>query len=79
MPLEFAKIWRVAQSRTEKPVKFGTISADLAATVLTLQTDAYDDDKRQLMWDMATVLNARAARARRRRLQGDPDRGAGDP
>jgi 5-methyltetrahydropteroyltriglutamate--homocysteine methyltransferase len=58
VPLEFAKVWRVAQARTEKPVKFGTISADLASTVLTLHTDAYDDDKRQLMWDLATVLNA---------------------
>jgi 5-methyltetrahydropteroyltriglutamate--homocysteine methyltransferase len=58
VPLEFAKIWRVAQSRTEKPVKFGTVSSDLACTVLTVQTDAYDDDKRELMWDLATILNA---------------------
>jgi 5-methyltetrahydropteroyltriglutamate--homocysteine methyltransferase len=58
IPLEFAKIWRIAQSRTEKPVKFGTIAADLASTVLTVQTDVYDDDKRELMWDLATVLNA---------------------
>jgi len=58
VPLEFAKIWRVAQSRTEKPVKFGTIAADLASTVLTIRTDAYDDDKKELMWDLATILNA---------------------
>ncbi len=58
VPLEFAKIWRVAQARTEKPVKFGTVSSDLACTVLTIQTDAYDDDKRELMWDLATILNA---------------------
>ena len=58
VPLEFAKVWRVAQSRTEKPVKFGTIAADLASTVLTVKTDVYDDDKRELMWDIATVLNA---------------------
>ena len=32
VPLEFAKIWRVTQARTERPVKFGTIAADLAAT-----------------------------------------------
>ena len=51
-------MWRVAQSRTEKPVKFGTIAADLASTVLTVKTDVYDDDKRELMWDIATVLNA---------------------
>ena len=26
--------------------------------MLTIQTDAYDDDKRELMWDIATILNA---------------------
>jgi 5-methyltetrahydropteroyltriglutamate--homocysteine methyltransferase len=58
IPLEFAKIWRIAQSRSDKPVKFGTISADLAAAVLNLGTDIYADDKRELMWDMATIINA---------------------
>jgi 5-methyltetrahydropteroyltriglutamate--homocysteine methyltransferase len=58
VPLEFAKVWRVAQAKTEKPVKFGTIASDLASTVLTLRTEAYDDDKRELMWDIATILNA---------------------
>jgi 5-methyltetrahydropteroyltriglutamate--homocysteine methyltransferase len=57
IPLEFAKIWRTAQARTDKPVKFGTISADLAAAVLNLGTDAYSDDKRELMWDIATIIN----------------------
>jgi 5-methyltetrahydropteroyltriglutamate--homocysteine methyltransferase len=58
VPLEFAKIWRVAQGRTDRPVKFGTISADLASAVLNLGTDVYDDDKRELMWDLATTMNA---------------------
>jgi len=58
IPLEFAKIWRIAQSRSDRPVKFGTISADLAAAVLNLGTDIYADDKRDLMWDMATIINA---------------------
>ncbi|HEY7381405.1 MAG TPA: cobalamin-independent methionine synthase II family protein [Gaiella sp.] len=57
IPLEFAKIWRIAQSRATRPVKFGTVSADLAASVLTLRTDEYADDKRELMWDIATILN----------------------
>jgi 5-methyltetrahydropteroyltriglutamate--homocysteine methyltransferase len=57
VPLEFAKIWRVTQARTERPVKFGTIAADLAATVLTVKTDAYAQDKMDLMWDIATILN----------------------
>jgi len=58
IPLEFAKIWRVAQARTDRPVKFGTISADLAAAVLNLGTDVYNDDKRDLMWDIAGIINA---------------------
>jgi 5-methyltetrahydropteroyltriglutamate--homocysteine methyltransferase len=58
LPLEFAKIWRVAQGRTELPVKYGTISADLAAAVLNLGTDVYDEDKRDLMWDIAGIINA---------------------
>lgn len=57
LPLEFAKVWRIAQMRTERPVKFGTVSADLAAAVLNLGTDVYDDDKRDLMWDIATIIN----------------------
>jgi 5-methyltetrahydropteroyltriglutamate--homocysteine methyltransferase len=58
IPLEFAKIWRIAQARTQKPVKFGTVSADLAAAVLNVGTELYADDKRELMWDMATIINA---------------------
>jgi 5-methyltetrahydropteroyltriglutamate--homocysteine methyltransferase len=57
VPLEFAKIWRVAQSRATRPVKFGTVAADLAASVLTVRTDDYSDDRRELMWDIATILN----------------------
>src|SRR5439155_1018632 len=30
---------------------------DLAATVLTIKTDAYAEDKQDLMWDIATILN----------------------
>ena len=79
VPLEFAKIWRVAQARSERPVKFGTIAADLAATVLTVRTDAYAQDKQDLMWDIATILNGELRELAGRRLQGDPDRGARDP
>jgi 5-methyltetrahydropteroyltriglutamate--homocysteine methyltransferase len=56
VPLEFAKIWRVAQARANRPVKFGTVSADLASSVLTLRTGAYAD-KQGLMWDLAGILN----------------------
>ena len=58
VPFEFAKIWRIAQARSQKPVKFGTISADLCAAVLNLSTDEYAGDKRELMWDIATIINA---------------------
>jgi 5-methyltetrahydropteroyltriglutamate--homocysteine methyltransferase len=57
IPLEFAKIWRTAQARATKPVKFGTISADLAAAALSVSPGVYPDDKRQLAWDLATVIN----------------------
>jgi 5-methyltetrahydropteroyltriglutamate--homocysteine methyltransferase len=57
-PLEYAKIWRIAQARASRPVKFGTNTADVLGTVLNLRTDLYDDDKKQLMWDIATVINA---------------------
>ena len=58
IPLEFAKIWRAAQAFAERPVKFGTVSADIAGAALTVRTDAYAADKRSLMWDIATVINA---------------------
>jgi 5-methyltetrahydropteroyltriglutamate--homocysteine methyltransferase len=57
VPQEFAKIWRIAQARTERPVKFGVVSAQVAASVLELQTDEYARDKRELMWDMAVAFN----------------------
>jgi 5-methyltetrahydropteroyltriglutamate--homocysteine methyltransferase len=56
--LEFAKLWRIAQSRANRPVKFGTVSSQLVASMLDLRTDAYADDKRELMWDLASAVNA---------------------
>ena len=56
-PLEFDKLWRIAQSRTDRPVKFGTVSTQLVASMLDLRTDAYAANKRELMWDMATAMN----------------------
>jgi 5-methyltetrahydropteroyltriglutamate--homocysteine methyltransferase len=57
-PLEFAKLWRIAQARTERPVKFGTVSTQFVANMLELRTDRYLPNKRDLMWDMATAMNA---------------------
>ena len=39
--LEFDKLWRIAQSRTDRPVKFGTVSSQLVASMLDLRTDVY--------------------------------------
>ncbi len=57
-PLEFGKLWRIAQSRTEGPVKFGTISAQTLAEVLPIKTSKYADDRRDLILDLADLLNA---------------------
>jgi 5-methyltetrahydropteroyltriglutamate--homocysteine methyltransferase len=56
-PLELDKIWRVAQALADRPVKLGTVSTQLVASALELATDYYAPDKRDLMWDMATVMN----------------------
>ena len=55
--LEFDKLWRIAQSRSNRPVRFGTVSAQLLANILELRTDLYPHDKRELMWDLATTMN----------------------
>lgn len=56
-PLEYAKLHRIAQQRTRKPVKFGTVTPQCIATYLDLHTDVYDDDKKQLVWDMTMAMN----------------------
>src|SRR5262249_58506931 len=60
--LEFDKLWRIAQSRANRPLKFGTVSSQLVASMLDLRTDVYADDKRELMWDLATAMNAELRR-----------------
>ena len=58
-PLEYAKIYRMTQARTRKPVKFGTVSGQVMALFLDSHTPEYriEDDKRQMIWDMATAIN----------------------
>jgi 5-methyltetrahydropteroyltriglutamate--homocysteine methyltransferase len=56
IPLEYAKIWRLAQQRTEKPVKIGAVSAQVAVACTPIRTEHYAD-KHQAMWDMATAFN----------------------
>jgi 5-methyltetrahydropteroyltriglutamate--homocysteine methyltransferase len=57
VPLEYAKVWRLAQQRTDRPVKIGTVSAQVAVSCTPLQTEHYKGDKHQAMWDMATAFN----------------------
>jgi 5-methyltetrahydropteroyltriglutamate--homocysteine methyltransferase len=56
-PLGYGKIHRLAQQRTLKPVKFGTVSPQCIHKYLDIHTDEYDDDKRQLIWDMTMAMN----------------------
>jgi 5-methyltetrahydropteroyltriglutamate--homocysteine methyltransferase len=59
-PLEYAKIWRIAQQAAgpAHQVKFGTCSAQVLAFFLDSHTEKYDlDDKMQLTWDMAEAMN----------------------
>jgi 5-methyltetrahydropteroyltriglutamate--homocysteine methyltransferase len=60
-PLEYAKIWRIAQQAavaSGKAVKFGTCSAQVLAFFLDSHTPNYQlDDKKQLIWDMAEAIN----------------------
>jgi 5-methyltetrahydropteroyltriglutamate--homocysteine methyltransferase len=54
-PLEYAKIWRVAQGRTDRPVKFGTVSAQTIISVLASRGSFKEAD---LIWDLSKAMNA---------------------
>lgn len=56
-PLDYAKLWRLAQARTRLPLKFGTVSAQGINHFPEIRTDLYDDDRRQLIWDMSEAMN----------------------
>lgn len=55
-PMDFDRIWEVAQSKTDKPVKFGTISAQTLADFVQTSGDIYQD-QRALVWDLAQLIN----------------------
>lgn len=57
-PLAYAKLWRLTQARTARPVKFGTVSAQGFYHLLDIDTDIYSDDRRELIWDMSEAMNA---------------------
>src|SRR6476619_6427377 len=56
-PLVYPKIWRIAQGKTQKPVRFGTCCSQVMALFLDIHTKKYKD-KRQIIWDMAEAMNA---------------------
>jgi 5-methyltetrahydropteroyltriglutamate--homocysteine methyltransferase len=60
-PMDFDRIWEVAQSKTDRPVKFGTISAQTLADFVRVGADVYAD-QRALVEDMAELLNAELRR-----------------
>jgi 5-methyltetrahydropteroyltriglutamate--homocysteine methyltransferase len=55
-PLDYDKIWRMAQAKTDRPVKFGTCCTQVMGLFLDLHTTAYRD-KREVLWDMAVAMN----------------------
>jgi methionine synthase II (cobalamin-independent) len=54
-PLQYAALWRMAQRCTDRPVKFGAISAQILAKMLVNQHYA---SERELILDVADVFNA---------------------
>jgi 5-methyltetrahydropteroyltriglutamate--homocysteine methyltransferase len=63
--LEYAKLWRLAQARTDRPVKFGTVSAQGIHHFLDIRTDRYPADRRALIWDLASAMNVELRALRR--------------
>ena len=55
-PLDYPKIWRIAQARTSKPVRFGTCCSQVMGLFLDIHTTKYKD-KREVLWDMAVAMN----------------------
>lgn len=55
-PLDYAKIWRIAQAKTSKPVRFGTCCSQVMGLFLDLHTNKYKDN-REVLWDMAVAMN----------------------
>jgi 5-methyltetrahydropteroyltriglutamate--homocysteine methyltransferase len=53
-PLEYAAIWKTAQRMTDRPVKFGTISAQCAARMIWNRHYPAD---RELVLDLCDIMN----------------------
>ncbi|MEQ8765055.1 MAG: cobalamin-independent methionine synthase II family protein [Planctomycetota bacterium] len=55
-PLDYAKIWRMTQAKSRKPVRFGTCCSQVMGLFLDIHTTKYGDN-RQVIWDMAEAMN----------------------
>ena len=55
-PLDYPKIWRLAQAKTSKPVRFGTCCSQVMGLFLDLHTPKYKDHQ-EVLWDMAVAMN----------------------
>ena len=53
-PLEYGRVWKVAQRQTRKPIKFGAISGQMIATGVH---DAFFNDRRALIMSLSSVMN----------------------
>ena len=53
-PLEYAAVWQTAQRFSERPVKFGSVSAQTLPSMLW--NEAYRDE-REMIHDLATAVN----------------------
>ncbi len=55
-PLDYPKLWRMAQAKSRKPVKFGTCCSQVMSLFLDIHTPKYKDP-REVVWDMAVAMN----------------------
>ena len=55
-PLGYDKLWRMAQGRTDRPLKFGTCCSQVMGLFLDIHTSKYKD-QREVYWDMAVAMN----------------------
>ncbi len=55
-PLDYAKLWRMAQAKSAKPVRFGTCCSQVMSLFLDIHTPKYKD-MRQVIWDLAEAMN----------------------
>lgn len=55
-PLDYPKIWRIAQAKASRTVRFGTCCSQVMGLFLDIHTDKYKEN-REVVWDMAVAMN----------------------